>query len=230
MNNLLTHHHGKETVTDLCLDELADSCSADMNAMRWKGASGCSRSWPRRCMPCGTPTTRRSPDEPLRYKTILADPPTDIQQRSSRGAQRHYPLMTIEEICALRVDRLADDDSHLWIWSTNAALMATQRIIEAWGFRYITVLTWVKPQLGLGPYLRNSSEQLLFAVRGKAPILFRSQPTWIFAPVQDHSHKPEEAHSIVERCSPGPRLELFARRVRPGWDVWGDSVTCDVAL
>jgi N6-adenosine-specific RNA methylase IME4 len=92
------------------------------------------------------------------------------------------------------------------------------------------VLTWVKPRLGLGVYLRNASEQLLFAVRGQAPIRFRSQPTWLFAPVQEHSHKPEEQYAIIERCSPGPYLELFARRSRPGWDVWGNEVTCDVTL
>ncbi|HKR82502.1 MAG TPA: MT-A70 family methyltransferase [Candidatus Saccharimonadales bacterium] len=165
-----------------------------------------------------------------KYRCILADPPTDLQQRGTLGAERHYPLMRIDEICALRVDRIADENCHLWVWSTNAALLATHEIIRAWGFRYITVLTWVKPRLGLGPYLRNSSEQLLFAVRGRAPIQFRSQPTWLFAPVQEHSHKPEEIYSVVERCSLGPRVELFARRKRPGWDVFGNEVSCDVAL
>lgn len=164
------------------------------------------------------------------YQTILADPPWDIQQRGERGANQHYPLMTLDKICALRIDRLAADNAHLWLWTTNAAVPAAHQVIEAWGFRYVSVLTWVKPRLGLGNYLRNASEQLLFAVRGKAPILYRSQPTWLFAPVQEHSHKPEEVYGVIERCSPGPYLELFARRPRPGWDVWGNEVDCDVAL
>lgn len=75
----------------------------------------------------------------------------------------YYPLMTVAQICALPVSQIADDNSHLWIWSTNSALKATHEIIDAWGFRYITVLTWVKPRFGMGPYLRNASEQLLFA-------------------------------------------------------------------
>ncbi|WP_329051199.1 MT-A70 family methyltransferase [Amycolatopsis sp. NBC_01488] len=165
-----------------------------------------------------------------KYRTILADPPWDIQQCGSLGAERHYPLMSIDEICSLRVDRLADDNAHLWLWTTNAALPVAQQVIEAWGFRYVNLITWVKPRLGLGVYLRNASEQLLFAVRGRAPILYRSQPTWLFAPVQAHSHKPEEVYAVVERCSPAPRLELFARRARSGWEVWGNEVSCDVAL
>lgn len=164
------------------------------------------------------------------YRTILADPPWDIQQRGRRGANQHYPLMTLDEICSLRVDRLAANNAHLWLWTTNAAVPDAHQVIEAWGFRYVNVLTWVKPRLGLGVYLRNASEQLLFAVRGKAPIRFRSQPTWLFAPVQEHSHKPEEIYGVIERCSPGPYLELFARRPRLGWDVWGNQVDCDVAL
>ncbi|HEX3783106.1 MAG TPA: MT-A70 family methyltransferase, partial [Pseudonocardiaceae bacterium] len=126
-----------------------------------------------------------------KYRTILVDPPWDIQQRGGRGANRHYPLMSVGEICALRVSPLASDNAHLWLWTTNAAVPAAHQVIAAWGFRYVNVLTWVKPRLGLGVYLRNASEQLLFAVRGQAPIRFRSQPTWLFAPVQEHSHKPE---------------------------------------
>ncbi|MGH9958094.1 MAG: MT-A70 family methyltransferase [Pyrinomonadaceae bacterium] len=142
----------------------------------------------------------------------------------------HYPLMKVEEICALRVDRLVGDNAHAWLWVTNSNIMDGVAVMEAWGFSYLSCLTWVNPRLGLGFYLRNASEQLLFGIRGRAPVLFRAQPTWVFAPVQEHSHKPEEIYSIVERCSHGPYLELFARRKRPGWDVWGDELTCDVAL
>ena len=103
--------------------------------------------------------------------------------------------------------------------------------MEAWGFTYRSCLTWVKPGLGLGnSYLRNNTEHLLFGTKGKAPILYRSQPTWLFAPRQDHSHKPEEQYAVIERCSPGPYLELFARRKQPGWQVWGNEVASDVVL
>lgn len=165
-----------------------------------------------------------------RYGTILADPPWDIQQGGGRGAGRHYPLLSVEEICALPVRRLTAENAHLWLWTTNAALFAARQVIEAWGFSYRSVLSWVKPRLGLGRYLRNASEHLLFAVRGHAPMLSRSQPSWLFAPVHEHSRKPEECYAVIERCSPGPRLELFARRKQPGWDVWGNEVDSDVEL
>jgi N6-adenosine-specific RNA methylase IME4 len=102
--------------------------------------------------------------------------------------------------------------------------------MDAWSFSYRSAITWVKPQMGLGRYFRSATEHLLFGVRGRAPIAFRSQPTWLFAPVQDHSHKPEEQYAIIERCSPGPFLELFARRKQPGWDVLGNEMDSDIEL
>jgi N6-adenosine-specific RNA methylase IME4 len=173
-------------------------------------------------------------DEPTElptFATILADPPWDVLQSTGRGAHRHYPLMTVEQIAALPVEWLARADAHLWLWVTNATLFAGQAVMEAWGFTYRSCLTWVKPGLGLGSYyLRNNTEHLLLGTRGKAPVLFRSQPTWLYAPKQEHSHKPEEQYAVIERCSPGPYLELFARRVRPGWQVWGNEVASDVKL
>jgi len=159
-----------------------------------------------------------------RYRTILADPPWNIQQDGNYGASQHYPLMTLDEIKALPVATLAEENAHLWLWTTNAALPDAYDVLKAWGFTARSILTWVKPRLGLGNYLRNASEQLLFATRGKAPIAFKSQPTWAFMPVQDHSHKPEEQYAIIERCSPSPYLELFARRRQPGWHAWGNQV------
>lgn len=138
--------------------------------------------------------------------------------------------MRLDDICALRVDKLAADDSHLWLWITSSNFFEAQAVMDAWGFSYRACLTWIKPRFGLGHYLRNQTEHLLLGVRGKAPIQFRSQGSWFYAPVQEHSRKPEEQYAIIERCSPGPHLELFARRTRPGWDVWGNEVTCDVAL
>jgi N6-adenosine-specific RNA methylase IME4 len=172
------------------------------------------------------------PSPITRYRTILADPPWKTNQVGKRGASRHYSLMSLDAICALRVDRLAGDDAHLWLWVTNSNFYEGIAVMEAWGFAYRSCLTWVKygRTPGLGVYLRNQTEHLLLGVRGSAPILFRSQGTWFIAPRQEHSHKPEEQYAIIERCSPGPYLELFARRKQPGWHVWGNEVTCDVAL
>jgi N6-adenosine-specific RNA methylase IME4 len=138
--------------------------------------------------------------------------------------------MRLHDICALRVDRLTAANCHLWLWVTNSNFFEGLRVMETWGFSYRSCLTWIKPRFGLGKYLRNQTEHLLLGVRGRAPIRFRSQGSWFYAPVQEHSHKPEEQYAIIERCSPGPYLELFARRRQPGWDVWGNEVTCDVAV
>lgn len=164
------------------------------------------------------------------YGTILADPPWNIQQQGLRGASRLYPLMPLADICALPVERLARAEAHLWLWVTNAAIHEGRQVMEAWGFSYRSCLTWIKPRLGLGVYLRNQTEHVLFGVRGRAPIMFRGQGSWFYAPVQEHSHKPEELYAIIERCSPGPYVELFARRKRPGWDAWGDEVESDIVL
>lgn len=164
------------------------------------------------------------------YRTILADPPWDVQQRGNRGADRHYRLLSVRAICALPVATLAAPDAHLWLWVTNATLCLGQEVMAAWGFSYRSCLTWIKPRLGLGVYLRNQTEHLLFGVRGRAPIQFRGQGSWFYAPVQEHSHKPEEQYAIIERCSPGPYLELFARRRQPGWHVWGNEVESDIVM
>ena len=114
--------------------------------------------------------------------------------------------MSVQAICALRVDRLVAADAHLWLWVTNAALHAGHEVMQAWGFIYRSCLTWIKPRLGLGNYLRNQTEHLLLGTRGNAPVLFRAQGTWLYAPQQEHSHKPEEQYAIIGRCSPGPYL------------------------
>ena len=165
------------------------------------------------------------------YKTILVDPPTDIHQKGgARGAIRHYPLMPIDRIKAMPVADLAEPDAHLWLWSTAAALRDSYDVMEAWDFTPRSLFIWIKPRMGLGNFLRNAAEFMLFGTRGKAPILFKAQPNWLFAPVQDHSHKPEEQYAMIERCSPGPYLELFARRPQPGWDAWGNEIDSDIEI
>jgi N6-adenosine-specific RNA methylase IME4 len=168
-----------------------------------------------------------------RFRTILADPPWDIQQRGARGADRHYDLMSLDRIKSMPIAELAEDDAHLWLWVTNATLRHGYDVAEAWGFTVRSPLTWIKFRLGLGNYLRNSTEHLLFATRGNAPVNYRSQPTWVNAPVQDHSHKPEEQYALIERISDGPYLELFARRhpaSHSAWSVWGNEINSDISL
>jgi N6-adenosine-specific RNA methylase IME4 len=165
-----------------------------------------------------------------RYRTILADPPWDIQQHGHLGASEHYPLMRLSRIKSLPVADLAADDAHLWLWVTNATLRVGYDVMEAWGFVPRSPLTWIKPRLGLGNYLRNATEHLILGTRGRAPVQFRAQPTWMFAPLQDHSHKPEEQYAVIERTSAGPYLELFARRRQSGWDAWGNQIDSDVSI
>ena len=164
------------------------------------------------------------------FATVLVDPPWPLQ-----GGEKHYRTMSLARIKALPVGALAARDAHLWLWTTNALLPKAYEVAEAWGFTVRSPLTWVKFRLGLGGryQLRNATEQLLFCTRGKAPLGSRSQPTWFNAPVQEHSRKPAEQFAIIERVSPGPYLELFARR-RPEsnqpWAVWGDQVASDIRI
>ncbi|MCH4167750.1 MAG: MT-A70 family methyltransferase [Streptococcaceae bacterium] len=169
--------------------------------------------------------------KPTKYKTILADPPWDIQQKGkSRGAIKHYNLMTLDRIKAMPITDLVEENAHCWLWVTNATLEAGYDVLRAWGFEPRSIYTWVKPRLGLGVYLRNCTEHLLLGTRGKAPIQFKGQMNWGFMPLQDHSHKPEEVYDIIERCSEGNYLELFARRPRHGWHIWGNEVASDVKI
>lgn len=159
-----------------------------------------------------------------RYATILADPPWAANQTGGRGASQHYPVMSFNEIKSIPVEQLATENAHLWLWVTNSDVFRQMEVMHAWGFTYKACLTWIKPYFRLGNYLRNQTEHVLLGVKGSLPIQFKSQGTWFYAPLQDHSHKPEEQYAIIERCSPGPRLELFGRRQQPGWDVMGNAI------
>ena len=165
-----------------------------------------------------------------RYKTIMADPPWNVNQGGKYGAINHYNLMTLDQIKNMPVADLCEDDAHCWLWMTPATLRAGYDVLESWGFTPRSIFNWIKPRMGLGVYLRNATEHVLFGTRGRAPILFKAQPNWLFAPVQEHSHKPEEQYAIIERCSPGPYLELFARRNQPGWDAWGNEIESDITI
>jgi N6-adenosine-specific RNA methylase IME4 len=169
--------------------------------------------------------------------TLLADPPwwEHGGGKSKRGADRHYPLMKTKDIVDLEVrglpvSQVVADDAHIYLWVTNNFLPDGLKVMEAWGFRYVTCITWTKDKIGLGQYFRGKSEQLLFGVRGKT--LYQTLPdgkraqgvTSVEAPRGRHSAKPEVFREMIERVSPGPYLELFARVRAPGWDAWGNEV------
>jgi N6-adenosine-specific RNA methylase IME4 len=161
------------------------------------------------------------------FSTVSADPPW-----MGQSGEKYYDTMSLQRIKDMgpAIRAVTADDAHCWLWVTNATIPVGHEVLEAWGFQYRSILTWVKPRIGFGPYLRNMTEHVMLGTRGKAPVKFRGQGTWLFAPIQDHSHKPEEVHAIIERVSPGPYLELFARRPRHGWAVWGNEVPSDIDL
>ena len=149
-----------------------------------------------------------------------------------RGADQHYPLMRTEEIKALPVGELADPEGcHLYLWTTNDFLPDALKVVKAWGFEYVTVITWMKDRQGLGQYFRGLTEHCIFA-RTKKKLPFKLNEsggrmqgvTGFCAPKGEHSEKPETMREMIERVSYGPYLELFARRQHEGWDVWGNEV------
>ncbi len=173
---------------------------------------------------------KENQNQKKRYGAAIIDPPLETGQRGGYGAIKHYPLMSVEEVKRMPIGDLMADNSHIWLWVGNQTLKIGFSILEAWGYRVKSVYTWCKPRLGLGVYLRNGTEHALLGVRGHTPVKFKAQINWGIFPVQDHSHKPEEFHKVVERVSPGPYAELFARRKMPGWDVWGNQVESDFQI
>lgn len=162
------------------------------------------------------------------YQTILIDPPWDWSDEGDINqmgrAKPDYATMTIDELMQLPVNRLSDDNCHLYLWVTNRSLPKAFKLIEQWGFRYITCLTWVKPSFGMGNYFRGSTEQLLFAVKGSQPLKRKDVGTHFFADRgEHHSSKPETVYSLIESCSYAPYLEMFSRKNREGWTMWGEG-------
>jgi N6-adenosine-specific RNA methylase IME4 len=158
--------------------------------------------------------------------TIYADPPWLYANQGTRAATgNHYGGMTVEELCALPVGDIAANDAHLHLWTTNAFLFECPRIFEAWGFEFRSSFVWVKSSMGIGNYWRNSHEFLLTAIRGNAKRFYdRSLVSWLECDRGHHSSKPEQVRHFIEKASPGPNLELFARSTSPGWLVWGNDV------
>lgn len=173
-----------------------------------------------------------------KFATILADPPWQFQNRTGKVAPEHkrlsrYGTMTLDEICDLPVENIAEDPAHLYLWVPNALLPEGLKVMNAWGFRYISNIVWHKVRKdggsdgrGVGFYFRNVTELLLFGVRGKNARTLgpgRSQVNMIQSRKREHSRKPDEQYKIIEECSWGPRIELFSRGARPDWTVWGNQ-------
>ena len=177
------------------------------------------------------------------FGTILADPPWRFNNRTGRVApeyrRRHrYQSLPIEEIIRLPVTELSSEQGHLYLWVPNALLKEGLMVMEHWGFEYKTNLVWHKVRKdggpdgrGVGFYFRNVTELVLFGVRGAIRTFQpgRRQVNIMRTRKREHSRKPDELYDIIERCSPGPYLELFARHSREGWIQWGDELPTNQA-
>lgn len=173
-----------------------------------------------------------------KFGTILADPPWQFQNRTGKVAPEHkrlnrYGTMTLDEIKQLPVADAAADVSHLYLWVPNALLPEGLAVMEAWGFTYKSNLVWHKIRKdggpdgrGVGFYFRNVTELILFGVRGKNARTLppgRSQVNFLATRKREHSRKPDEQYKLIEECSRGPFLEMFARGAQPGWAAWGNQ-------
>jgi N6-adenosine-specific RNA methylase IME4 len=156
------------------------------------------------------------------YSTIVADPPWRFGSFTKADPAKQYSTMSLDEIRAMPVGTIAATDAHLWLWGVNGLMEEAFTVVRAWGFKPVTMVTWCKPAPGVGHYLRNNTEHIVFATRGK-PMTPDDKPlsTWYVWPRAAHSAKPSGFGDLVERVSPGPYVELFARSPRLGWDSWG---------
>jgi N6-adenosine-specific RNA methylase IME4 len=158
------------------------------------------------------------------FRCLYVDPPWLYDNQATRGSTaNHYPTMTLSEIVSLPIEKLVAPQCHLHLWTTTAFLPEGLRLLQAWGFAYKGKLTWMKPEMGLGNYWRNTDETLLLGVRGGLLAQDHSIPSVHEVPRAGHSVKPEYFRMLVERLSPSPYLELFGRRLVEGWMVWGNE-------
>jgi len=179
------------------------------------------------------------------YDVILADPPWeykvwDKDTGQGRSAESHYSTMNIEDICALPIANLANENCALFLWCVWPSIFEyPQKVINAWGFRYATkAFTWVKSKkgnmgfaMGMGHYTRANDEPCLLAVRGNMSVQAKDVLSIIYAPRREHSRKPDDQYGKIERLYPNMKyLELFARKRREGWDVWGNEVESDINI
>lgn len=180
-----------------------------------------------------------------KFDVLLVDPPwpyaTWSEKGKGRSAERHYPTMSIDEICALPVMEMAEKNCALFIWTVWPTIFETEKVIKAWGFRYACLAwEWIKLNpsgvgfhMGMGKYTRSNPEPCLLAVRGNMPVAVHNERNLIITPIQEHSRKPIEQYRKIEALYPNRKyLELFARRRRSGWTAWGNQVPngSDIAL
>jgi len=171
------------------------------------------------------------------FQTLLADPPWRFTNRTGKVAPEHrrldrYSTMDLEAISKIPVSEVTAKNAHLYLWVPNALLPDGLAVMEAWGFRYVSNIIWAKRRKdggpdgrGVGFYFRNVTELLLFGVKGSLRTLppARSQVNMIETRKREHSRKPDEQYDLIEKCSPGPYLEMFARYPQEGWFAWGDE-------
>ncbi len=189
----------------------------------------------------------------MKFRTIVADPPWPYRSSQLRAAPDHRPnswsgvsggvssvhrygSMSMANLKSLPVERFCDENAHLYLWTTNSFMEEAHHLSRAWGFSPKTIITWVKikasgvPSMKMGYYFRGATEHVLFSVRGVGRLIGPPIPTVFFHPRLPHSEKPDAFREIVSAQSPGPVLELFARKPFRDWKVWGNQVECDVAL
>jgi N6-adenosine-specific RNA methylase IME4 len=173
-----------------------------------------------------------------KFRAVLADPPWRFVNRTGKMAPEHkrlnrYGTMTTEEICQLPVTEVLDRTAHLYLWTPNALLPDALKVMAAWGFEYKTNIVWHKVRKdggsdgrGVGFYFRNVTELVLFGVRGPGARTLapgRRQVNFMASRKREHSRKPDEQYALIESCSPGPYLEMFARGTRRNWTYWGNQ-------
>lgn len=192
------------------------------------------------------------------YGTIYADPPWEYNSpkavvgNGGRGnangiasqiiqanVDQHYKTMSIDQLKSLDIKGVANNNSHLYLWTTNGFMVEAHELALAWGFKPKTILTWVKvhkndqtkPSMKCGYWYRSATEHIIFAVRGKQRLTgTQCMPTAYMLPRLPHSVKPESFYELIEQNSPGPYLELFARKLRNGWDSWGNEINSTIDI
>jgi N6-adenosine-specific RNA methylase IME4 len=170
----------------------------------------------------------------IRYRTILIDPPWP--QTISGEWKKHkvakklpYKTMSVQKIKELPINNIAEEGAHLWLWTTNQFVKEAYEVAAAWGFKVLTVITWVKPS-GCGNWFVSRTQHCLFGYKNKCQFnKSRYKPTVFYSNLpKKHSEKPEDFYELIESISDAPRLELFARKKRKGWNSWGDEIKSDV--
>ena len=168
-----------------------------------------------------------------KYNIIYADPPWKYKESWGNGSNEHtYPTMKVEEIKNLNIKNITEDKAHLYLWVTNPFIKEGLEICKEWGFKYKTLITWIKtykdgnPEMGMGYYFRSCTEHIIFGVKGKMKCLNKTTKN-MFKEINPrlHSQKPSTVRDLIVNCSGDlPRIELFARQKTPGWDCWGNEV------